>query len=958
MAHRLLTEVLSKLRWRMFWIEGASGIGWGLALGLVCLILGVWMDLALEFTPTLRIGTLVLALAAVTILGLFILLKAVFKSNPRFIASRLDNVAATQGQICSGLELSLMNKSNSYSSNPGLTRELAEIAVSRAADLAINADHAQAVPTDPLKRSLLTFGCLLAIPVLFALCLPQLAATEWNRFANPTGDHPPFSHINFQVEPEGAQVIFGEGLDIHVNILGAPAEDLELVLEPFNENVKYNDRSKIVPIDVLPMFPENESRWRVTISDIRTPLTYFVRSRNARSRRYHVEVITVPEIVGVRFQVTAPKYTNLPDYEGPLPQGGLSGLPGTQVKITMVSNRPLSAGKLTYLTKGDNQEITLAPSAEADEEVSGTFTIQKPGQIVLTVVDVDGQESKDSVTAPITLLVDERPFVRLLQPKAFSLATPTARIPVVISAEDDFGLSRIQLFRNLNNSRFLPLEIPVSLPPPTRAHEVTFLPLSEYGLEAGDEIRLFARVEDNDPNTGNRDPSQPSRIIGKGSESSIVVIRIISQEEYSNMERQRNGLQMLMSKYQQARRRMEALAEKMETLQKKVDELPADSELKKESLQELQKLAKSMEQEAEALKKLAESQLPYQLDKELSPKLQKQAEELKKLAEQLQRLTKNKKATNKELSKQLKEMLKSLKNQRERLDSEMTDPVDQLSKIMPLMRDQSLFQELYKRQRDLANRLESLKQYADTDDPAVKARMRDLETEQNNIREDLAQLLDDISDHIEMIPAEPGFEELRKSALDFVKAVRESGATDAMTEAGQGLAEFSGTRGHAGALKAADILERFLSKCNGMGKAGQNACRKFQPSLGDCMSQTINQLLAEAGLKPKSGMGNGMGTGAGGGYSARRSTKQNVGLYGNTPFMDQASAQSGSSSDQTQAASSRSNGQSISQEQDQSAFDSSGTFKASGVGESVVPLKYRRKVGRYFQRIADEVGDP
>ncbi|MCH7989496.1 MAG: hypothetical protein IID46_10175, partial [Planctomycetes bacterium] len=162
---------------------------------------------------------------------------------------------------------------------------------------------------------------------------------------------------------------------------------------------------------------------------------------------------------------------------------------------------------------------------------------------------------------------------------------------------------------------------------------------------------------------------------------------------------------------------------------------------------------------------------------------------------------------------------------------------------------------------------------------------------------------------------------------------------------------FFGTRGHAGATEAADILEKFLGQSNGMGQAGQNVSRnflpRFQPSLGNSLNQTMNQLLAEAG----------MGQGAGGGYSARRNTMQNVGLYGNTPFLDQPSALRGNSSNQMQNAGGRSRGLRDSGEQNSSSFDTTGSLKASGVGEAVVPLRYRRKVGRYFQRIADELGD-
>ena len=96
------------------------------------------------------------------------------------------------------------------------------------------------------------------------------------------------------------------------------------------------------------------------------------------------------------------------------------------------------------------------------------------------------------------------------------------------------------------------------------------------------------------------------------------------------------------------------------------------------------------------------------------------------------------------------------------------------------------------RQRSLASRLESLKDKDAGDDPRLKARMRDLEDEQRELREELAELLDDIDDHITRLPDDPKFDDLATTAREFVDAVRASGADTAMTEGETGLAEFSG----------------------------------------------------------------------------------------------------------------------------------------------------------------------
>src|SRR5205085_80513 len=115
---------------------------------------------------------------------------------------------------------------------------------------------------------------------------------------------------------------------------------------------------------------------------------------------------------------------------------------------------------------------------------------------------------------------------------------------------------------------------PVKSRPRPRVYEVVYLQLAAYGLEPGDEIKLFARAEDNDPAGA------------KGAESPVATVRIISQEEFEKLVRAREGLELLQSKYQQARRRLESLAAEAEELQKKGTD--------KEAIAPLERLAQVM----------------------------------------------------------------------------------------------------------------------------------------------------------------------------------------------------------------------------------------------------------------------------------------------------------------------------------------------------------------------------
>src|SRR5262249_29123599 len=285
----------------------------------------------------------------------------------------------------------------------------------------------------------------------------------------------------------------------------------------------------------------------------------------------------------------------------------------------------------------------------------GSFEIRQPGSLTLRVVDVDGQPSRDAFTAPVTVLTDERPFVRLLEPPARSFATPDAALPVVIAAEDDYGISRVELYRSLNDSRPLPLEVPVKQPAPTRWQERVVLPFSTYGLQPGDEIKLFARVEDNDP-------AGP-----KGAESTVIVVRIISQADLDRLVRARQGLEMLLSKYQQAQRRLEALAGQVEEMQKKGDQAKPE---------DLKQLAEKMRQEAEAMRQAARKPMEYDLDRNLSQHLERLAKQLQEAADEAESLSRKPGLTPQQMAAGLAGLQKRLQQQRQQLEQELTGPLE------------------------------------------------------------------------------------------------------------------------------------------------------------------------------------------------------------------------------------------------------------------------------------------
>jgi hypothetical protein len=185
----------------------------------------------------------------------------------------------------------------------------------------------------PTLTVLLVAGAVALVVVGF----PRMARALWLRFSDPFGDHPPYSAVVLQVEPGDISVIYGQGIEVRASAGGAPVDRVELVLEPDGASA-----------EKVPMFPEGNGRWRAAVANITSSGRYFVQADRARARssRHRIGVVTVPRLADVRFRVVPPAYTRRSAYEGPLPAGGLAGLPGTRVEVWATSNRPLKSGTL------------------------------------------------------------------------------------------------------------------------------------------------------------------------------------------------------------------------------------------------------------------------------------------------------------------------------------------------------------------------------------------------------------------------------------------------------------------------------------------------------------------------------------------------------------------------------------------------------------------------------------
>jgi hypothetical protein len=925
----ILNDALLKLRRRVLGLGVGAAAVWGSVAFIASLIVFAWVDVAVDLPGGIRLACAAAALMAAVAVIARLGIAAIRAQESGSVAHRLDQLANSRGQIATAVDLAGSTHAQA------VTAGLAQLAVRRATEIISGISTAAAAPRKPLVPPISTFAGLVVFLGIVSLVAPRMMATQFLRFADPFGDHPPYSRITFAVDPGNTKVVYGGAVDVTATVNDAGVDRMELVLMGKSSDA-------VDAGEPLPMFPEGGGKWRATIANVIAPQIYLIRSGRARSNRFSIDVITVPKLTDVKFTVQLPEYTNRPPYEGPLPQNGLSGLAGTTVMVHAKSNRPLSGGQIIVEQSRSSTTapavapltVNMEPETTGASEVVGRFVINSSGKMTLGVIDVAGQPSTETLTASITLLKDEKPFVRLLGPKPESFATPDATIKVEALAEDDYGISSVSIFRGLNDSRMRPTEIPVPMPPRTQVPATLMLALSDYGLKPGDTVQLFARAADNDPAGA------------KTADSTLVTLHIVSQEAMDRMMVTKAGMETLQSKYAAAERRLEAADAQLDKIERELAKADPNSKPSPELQKKLAAAAAQMSKAAADIDKLSQHPLPFDIDHALNQQLKDLAKAVKDAADEAKKTAGDPGLSAAGALDKVKKIRKDLGVKKDGFDENATKPLEYLSKVFPLIEDQAKFLDLYAREKDLDGRMKSIKDENNPDDPQIKAQMRNFEDEQKGIRDDLAKLLDDIDSHVQQLPEDPKLDEMRKTAKDFADAVRASPANYEMQTSESSLENFQGTTGESFANAATQTLSTFIARCQGAGEQA-GACMAFQPKLAAGLGNTVEQMLKSMGLSM------GPGEGGVGGYSATRSSLANVGLYGAIPLRGEESAgQAGGDADH--GITSNPNG-TPDDSNNPEGGGTNGRQHASGQSDAPVPPQYKKRVGDYFQRVSDEL---
>ena len=685
----------------------------------------------------------------------------------------------------------------------------------------------QGVPLENLARTgdlarqlkLAAWG-LLAFAVILAAGF-RVTAIEVARFADPFGDHPPYSFTRLEIAdpgPAGTNVLFGKGLVIKVKASGHQPKDVFLTSFPPGHPEKAS---------TVPMFDKGGAGYHQLLDNVRTELVVFAHTRDAacRSKQVLIGLVLTPQLEKAFVQVSPPAYTGLKPEEKPYAFKGVQALEGSQIRFRLSSNRPLRNGVVEVIS-GDQptQRVPLTPTA--DNEVSGAFTAADSGRLRFSLVDTDRLPSQGDWEGPLTVTHDLPPEVRVSDPEKDAFIAADFKIEGHIEASDDYGLRSLRIHQGINGEYPDPRIVSYPTNPIVRdSHEVVDLSPAALGAQPGDVISLFAEALDTAPQT-------------HLARSQTVRLKVISVEDYNNFLRRETDLADTEAKYQGLLDDLQELVDHQkklgDTARKLEDQLEKADPKERENLAlqlddllaKQNELNQKLDKFADRMDHFVRDNPTYDVEKDLQKMLQKQAAGIRESANtnnasaraiaQRSSPSSGGRQLSPDLMKDFKqasdEQVARLGGAEQSAEKELAQTLEDMSLMQALQKDFNQFQELFRVQEELALHSQAYNHPGELNREDQLA-LKELAATQKEVGDLLDQLQKKLGEDAKA--AQKLFPKAAKSAQDLAGKIDDLRLPPIARQATGQMLAGNGERSYRLAERLRSEMEKLFSECKG-----------------------------------------------------------------------------------------------------------------------------------------------
>jgi hypothetical protein len=341
------------------------------------------------------------------------------------------------------------------------------------------------------RRKAAMYGSIGAAAFVVLLMLiswgPSFFQFGFGRLYMPWTEAAANSGRSILVTPGSVDIAKGSDQQIKAQLIGFDGRDVKLHVMP----------ETAAAWTTSAMEPESRgSGFLYLLVEVQSSLRYYVEAQGVRSPTYMLTVTDMPRVEKISLRYTFPAYTGMPP-QTTENEGDITALKGTRVDLNIRLNQGARSVRILF-----DDQSALPLERASNQDFTGSLTLKRSGSYVVQVESAGGKRFAGSPEYEIQAQDDAPPKISIAKPQRDLRATNVEEVFTELKAEDDIGLSRLELHYSVNGGR----EKNVSLysgqarqPAVTAAH--TFF-LEDFGLQPGDIVSYYGKAFDNNNVTG------------------------------------------------------------------------------------------------------------------------------------------------------------------------------------------------------------------------------------------------------------------------------------------------------------------------------------------------------------------------------------------------------------------------------------------------------------------------
>ncbi len=408
-------------------------------------------------------------------------------------------------------------------------------------------EFAAKVDLKPARHAALRGGTLAGVALVLFILFHRPLGHAVERLLHPRTAYVVGPSLVLSVVPGDAEVVRGQDLTVRARVSGRKVAEAAIV---------YRGEGN-APAISRAMARLSTAEFTHEFKALRDTLFYrVVLAGGLRSPEYRIAVIELPLVRTLRVSVRPPAYVGLPTQFLDENVGDVFALKGSTVAIWAAVNKPVREAGI--VRKGARP----IPMRRSGTILEGEFKVQEETTYHVELLDFAGRKNENPIEYRVTVLPDRVPFVRIPVPGMDVDIGEDMVLPLVVDAEDDFGLSQLALvYRVLRGGEAQEVGCGrVTLPLPKTADKVQIeylWDLSGLSLIPEDVVVYLAEVKDNDLVSGPKSAqSQEYRV-------RFPSIYEIYQEVAQTQEQAAEQLESLYEQSRELKERLDRLAQRL-----------------------------------------------------------------------------------------------------------------------------------------------------------------------------------------------------------------------------------------------------------------------------------------------------------------------------------------------------------------------------------------------------------